>query len=301
MAKMADPLSEVVQFLRPQAVFANIVSGRGNWAVRYSEFGLPSFCIVLEGSSLLAVDGHEPICISAGDFILLPTTPGFTISSFKPAPPVYFDPKSVAGRKDELRYGKRDGAADMRLLGGSFRFDCVNPRLLVSQLPSLIHVRDSARLSQLVRMVGAESAAEQPGSEFMLSRLAEMLLIEAMRSTTREHAPPGLLKGLGDERLARVLKEIHADVGRSWTVAQLASTAALSRSAFFERFTSIVGMAPMEYLLRWRMEIAKTLLHAGELSVSEVAERVGYGSSSAFSVAFNRHVGLQPRQYARAG
>lgn len=296
---MSDPLSELVRFLRPQAVFANIISGRGDWAVRYSEFGLPSFCIVLEGSSLLAVDGHEPITIGAGDFVLLPATPGFTISSFGPAPPVHFDPRAMVGRKDELRYGERSGVADMRSLGGSFQFDGANPRLLVSLLPRVIHVRGSARLAQLVQMVGEESAGGLPGSEFMLSRLAELLLVEAMRSTTSDSAPPGLLRGLGDERLARALKEMHADIARAWTVNQLADTAALSRSAFFERFTRTVGATPMEYLLRWRMEIAMQLLRQGEPAISTVAERVGYGSTSAFSVAFSRQVGQTPSKYAR--
>ena len=79
---MGDPLSEIVRLLQPQAVFANLISGKGEWAVRYSEFGKPSFCIMLEGSCRLAVDGDEPTTLSAGDFVLLPTTPGFTISSF---------------------------------------------------------------------------------------------------------------------------------------------------------------------------------------------------------------------------
>lgn len=297
---MADPLSEVVRFLRPRAVFSNVISGRGNWAVRYSEFGLPSFCIVLDGSCLLRVDGHEQITIGAGDFVLLPTTPGFTISSFEPAPPVYFDPREMVGRKDELRYGAQGGAADMRSLGGSFEFDCVNPGMLASLLPSLIHVRGSARLSHLVRMVGEESADEKPGSEFVLSRLTEMLLIEAMRSTTVTGTEPGLLRGLGDDRLARALKEMHANVAHRWSVVQLAKVAALSRSAFFERFTNAVGLSPMEYLLQWRMELAKELLNRGTATISEVAERIGYGSASAFSVAFNRHVGQPPGKYAQA-
>jgi AraC-like DNA-binding protein len=86
----------------------------------------------------------------------------------------------------------------------------------------------------------------------------------------------------------------------SWTVEQLASTAALSRSAFFERFSRPVGVAPMEYLLGWRMKVAKELLREGELAVSQVAERVGYSSTSTFSVAFSRHVGPPPSQYARS-
>ena len=296
---MSDPLSEVVRLLRPRAAFANIISGKGNWAVRYSEYGLPSFCIMLDGSCLLTVDGHEAITINAGDFILLPTTPGFTLSSFVPAPPVHLDPNKVASAHSELRYGEQEGPPDMRSLGGAFIFDCSDPGLLVSLLPKVVHVRDSVRLSQLVQMVGEESADQKPGSEFVLSRLVEMLLVEAMRSATAENASPGLLRGLGDERLARALKQMHARIDHSWTVDQLARIAALSRSAFFERFTRMVGMAPMEYLLGWRMEIAKEMLVDNELTVSQIAERVGYGSTSAFSVAFGRHVGQPPSHYAK--
>lgn len=296
---MSDPLSEVVQLLHPQAVFANPLSGKGSWAVRYAEFGKPSFCIMLEGSCQLAVDGHEPTTISAGDFVLLPTTPGFTISSFVPAPPVYMDPNQVREASDELRYGEQTGEPDMRSLGGSFLFDCAEPGLLVSLLPKVVHVQGSMRLSQLVQMVGEETADQKPGNEIMRCRLAEMLLVEAMRSTTSGSAPPGLLRGLGDERLAAALKQMHAHVDQRWSVAQLANTAALSRSSFFARFTRTVGVAPMEYLLSWRMAIAKELLRRDGLCVSEIAERIGYGSASAFSVAFARHVGLPPSHYAR--
>src|SRR5690606_6269556 len=95
---MSDPLSEVVRLLRPRAVFANLISGKGSWAVRYAEYGQPGFCIVLEGSCRLAVDRHNPISISAGDFVLLPATPGFMLSSFTPAPANFIDPKlSPAG------------------------------------------------------------------------------------------------------------------------------------------------------------------------------------------------------------
>ena len=133
----------------------------------------------------------------------------------------------------------------------------------------------------------------------MLRRLVEVLLIEALRSTSGDGAPPGLLRGLADARIAPAIRQMHAQLDRSWTVAQLAKTAALSRSIFFERFTQTVGVAPMEYLLSWRMEIAKDLLRHDELTVAEVAERVGYGSTSAFSVAFSKRVGQAPSEYAR--
>jgi AraC-like DNA-binding protein len=93
---------------------------------------------------------------------------------------------------------------------------------------------------------------------------------------------------------------MHADVARSWTVPQLARVAALSRSAFFDRFTRTVGLPPMEYLLTWRMALAKDLLRRHELALTEVADRVGYGSASAFSAAFRRYVGQPPSHFARA-
>ena len=295
---MGDPLSDVVQLLHPQAVFANVISGKGNWAVRYADYGQPGFCIVLEGSARLAVDGHAPITISAGDFVLLPTTPAFTLSGFVPAPPVFIDPDVVPGGQGELRHGDPDGPPDMRSLGGAFLFDTRDAALLVSLLPTVVHVQGSQRLMQLVQMVGEEYAQQQPGNAYMLSRLEEMLLVEAMRSTTAGNAPPGLLRGLGDERLAMALKQIHARIAHGWTVGELAKAAALSRSTFFERFTRAVGVPPMEYVLAWRMEVAKELLRRDGLSVTEVAERVGYGSTSTFSVAFSRHVGEPPSRYA---
>jgi AraC-like DNA-binding protein len=297
---MSDPLAEVVRLLKPRAVFANPISGKGDWAVRYAEYGQPSFCIMLEGRCLLAVDAHEPVTLSAGDFVLLPSTPPFSLSSFGPAPIVHIDPKVVPGGEGERRHGDLAGEPDMRSLGGAFLFDGADPELLVTLLPRVVHVKGSQRLAQLVRMVGEEYHHSQPGKELVLSHLIGMLLVEAMRWTTAGAAPPGLLRGLGDTRLAPALQQMHADVTRAWTVAQLAEVAALSRSAFFERFTRTVGTPPMDYLLRWRMEIAKDLLRHGRMAVADVGERVGYGSTSTFSVAFSRHVGQSPSRYARA-
>ena len=155
---MSDPLAEVVRLLKPRAVFANPISGKGDWAVRYAEYGQPSFCIMLEGRCLLAVDAHEPVTLSAGDFVLLPSTPPFSLSSFGPAPIVHIDPKVVPGGEGERRHGDLAGEPDMRSLGGAFLFDGADPELLVTLLPRVVHVKGSRRLAQLVRMVGEEVA-----------------------------------------------------------------------------------------------------------------------------------------------
>jgi AraC-like DNA-binding protein len=298
---MSDPLSEVIALLQPRTVFSKRISGAGRWGVRYSDFGRPSFCAVLEGRCRLAVDGHRPLTLEAGDFLLLPATPGFTMSGFEPVKPVELDPKVMAAPTGEVRHGTRGGRPDVRLLGGYFEFEASDAALLVSLLPALVHVRGAERLSLLVRLVGEESSERRPGRELVLTRLVEVLLIEALRSTSGEDAPPGLLRGLADARLASAMRQMHGQLARSWTMAQLAKTAGLSRSAFFERFTRTVGLPPMEYLLAWRMSVAKDLLRRHDFGLEEIAARVGYGSATAFSTAFRRHVGQPPRRYARAG
>jgi AraC-like DNA-binding protein len=253
---------------------------------------------VLEGSCRLAVDGHPAITLQAGDFVLLPSTPSFVMSGFEPVVPVDVDPD--LGDQDEVRHGRPDGPADVLQLGGYFVFDAPDPVLLSSVLPTVVHVRGAERLSTLVQLVGDESVGRRPGRDLVLTRLVEVLLIEALRATPGEDAPAGLLRGLADARLAPAIREMHGQVGRSWTVPQLAQAATLSRSAFFERFTRTVGLPPMEYLLAWRMALAKDLLRRRELALAEIAERVGYSSASSFSTAFTRYVGQPPSRYARA-
>lgn len=296
---MTDPLSDIIRLLKPRAVFSKGISGAGRWAVRYSDFGEPSFCTVLEGSCRLAVDGYDPVTIQQGDFILLPATPGFTMSSFEPATPKFIDPKVAPAPTEEVRHGRPSGPVDVRLLGGYFVFESPDAALMVALLPRMIHLRGADRLAALVRLVGEESAERKAGRDLILARLVEVLIIEALRSTQGEEAPAGLLRGLADGRLAEAMREMHGDPARAWTVEQLAKKAALSRSAFFDRFTRAVGLPPMEYLLAWRMSIAKDLLRRHDVALDTVAERVGYGSASTFSTAFSRYVGLPPGRYAR--
>ena len=297
---MIDPLSEVIALLRPRAVFAKGISGAGRWGVRYSDFGQPSFCTVIEGRCRLAVDGQDAITLQAGDFVLLPTTPGFTLSGFEPVTLTRINPKTLPSPTADIRHGRRGGRPDVRLFGGYFVFESPDAGLLVSLLPELVHVRGVERLSVLVRLVGEESSESRSGRDLILSRLVEVLLIEALRSTQDDQAPAGLLRGLSDTRLAAAIRQMHGNPARSWTVPQLAKEASLSRSAFFDRFTRAVGMPPMEYLLAWRMAVAKDLLRREELGLAAVAERVGYSSASTFSIAFRRYVGQPPGRYARA-
>jgi AraC-like DNA-binding protein len=296
---MIDPLAEVVTLLQPQARFSKVVSAAGSWRVRRSESGQPFYCVILEGSSRLEVGGHEPIQLQQGDFVLVPSAYGFTMTSLEPPASEYLDSPPVPLPNGEFRHGPLDIPADTQLLVGYCTFGSPDAALLVSLLPQLVHVRGEKRLATIVQLVGEESRSARPAREVILARLLEVLLIEALRSAAGTAASPGLLRGLADERLAVALRRIHENMTKPWTVAQLAKEAALSRSTFFERFSRALGVAPMEYLLAWRMALAKNLLLRQEAGIAEVAERVGYGSASAFSVAFTRHVGLPPARYVR--
>ncbi len=296
---MLDPLTQVIELLHPRAVFSKGISGAGPWAVRYSAFGQPGFCAVLEGRCRLLVDGEKPATLEQGDFVLLPATPAFTMTGFEPATPTHVDPTSLPAPVGEVRHGRAEGPAEVRLLGGYFAFDTPDAALLVSLLPGMIHIQGVERLTTLVRLVAEEAHAESVGRELVLTRLVEILLIEALRTSRNGDELPGLLRGLSDVRIAKALRDIHGDPQRAWTVVELADTAGMSRSAFFDRFSRAVGLRPMEYLMAWRMAVAKDLLRRDDVALDEVARRVGYSSASTFSTAFSRHVGQPPGRYAR--
>ena len=294
---MIDPLAEVVTLLQPAATLSKVVSGAGAWRLRRTNAGQPFYCVILEGACRLEVAEHGPILLGHGDFVLIPAAYDYTFSSVEPpAPGQYTAPIMLHG--GEIRLGALEGLPDVLFLVGHCIFGSPDAALLVSLLPQLVHVRGEARLATLVGLVGEETRGTRPARDLVLARLLEVLLIEALRSTADTAAAPGLLRGLADPRLAVAIRRMHECPGHAWTVAELAGEAALSRSAFFDRFRRAVGAAPMDYLLTWRMALAQNLLRRRQGGIAEVAKRVGYGSASTFSVAFARHVGMPPGQFA---
>ncbi|WP_323142936.1 AraC family transcriptional regulator [Massilia phyllosphaerae] len=304
---MIDPLAEMVTLLQPSTPHSKIVEGAGQWRVRRSDLGQPFYCAMLEGGCRLLVGGQAPVTLAAGDFVLVPAARDFATTSLEPPAPDDSDAPPFATAPGAFRLGDREGAPDVRFVVGHCEFGSPDAALLVSLLPQLLHIRGEGRLATLVQLVRDESRAQRPARDVVLARLLEVLFIEALRAAAASGADqgsgdaPGLLRGLADARLAAALRRMHEAPARNWTVADLAREAALSRSSFFERFSRAVGTAPMEYLLAWRMALAKDLLRRGAGGIAEVAARVGYSSASTFSVAFARHVGVPPARYARAG
>ncbi|MRS18778.1 helix-turn-helix domain-containing protein [Enterobacteriaceae bacterium RIT692] len=295
---MIDPLAEMVSLLQPQAAFSKRARANGRWRVQRSETGQPFYCLVLDGRSQLKMKGHAPITLEQGDFVLIPAAWEFCMTSAEPpaddAPET--TPQMLA--PGEFWIGDQQQPADVQTLIGYCQFGAPDAGLIVSLLPQFIHVRGESRLTTLVELVMDECRAQRPARHVVLERLLELLLIEALRSMPICNACPGVMSGLADERLAAAIRAIHANPAHNWTVAELAKAAALSRSSFFVRFREAVGVAPMVYLLTWRMALAKNLLRGKSMAVAEVAERVGYRSASAFSVAFSRYVGQPPAWFA---
>jgi AraC-like DNA-binding protein len=295
-----DPLSDVISLLRPHAALSKPISARGRWGVRYAAYGQPGFALVMEGACWLSLEGAAPLRLEAGDFILLPATPAFRMSSEPDVPCVDQLPSEVP-----VRHGDPDGEPDVVLFGGAFRIDAANAPLLLGLLPTMIHSRaadgTTGRLGQIVALLAEECAGDRPGADMIVDRLLEILLIECLRwrETGRDDLPAGLLAGLRDPALARALRAIHADVRSGWQVETLAKLSGMSRSAFSARFTQILGCAPIEYLARWRMALAQDALARGNATLDRIAETIGYESASAFSTAFRRRMGCSPGRYAR--
>lgn len=294
---MNDPLADVVSLLKPVPSISKLVSGGGRWIVARSNMGSPFYCAMVEGSCWMTIAGRAPIRLSAGEFVLVPEIFDFSMSSLEP-PKGLARPRPLEISPGVFRMGDPEAPAEVRALVGHCAFASPDRDLLVSLLPDIVHVRGADRLTALVKMINDETRSDRPARDMVLSRLLEVLLIEALRSSADTAAPPGLLRGLEDPQLGLALRQIHAHPDRLHSVAALARTAAMSRSTFYERFRREVGAAPMEYVTTWRMALAKEMLVRRESSIAEIARSVGYGSASAFSVAFARHVGAPPGAFA---
>jgi AraC-like DNA-binding protein len=295
--EMTDPFAEVVALLQPSLPFSKQASGAGSWRIDVSVTNDPLFCVILEGAVRLSLEGRPTLELKENDFLLVPAARDFTMSSLDGGPPRGQSVHTIM--EDEMRHGDPEGPTNVRMLAGRLTFGSRDAGLLLSLLPELIYVRGLKRIATLVQLVRNEAKDDRPAREMVLGRLLDVLLIEALRAASDNAAPPGLLRGLADARLGSAIRSIHRDPRHGWTVERLAKEASMSRSVFFDRFRREVGVPPMEYLLSWRMALARNMLRRGDGGVKEVAETVGYGSASSFSVAFTRFVGIPPMQFAR--
>ena len=300
-----DPLAQLVDLLRPRTLLWKHMVWRGDWGLRMPADHGVVFGHVVTGRCRYQLPGAEEATLDAGDHLLL-TKPGqWMLRGGKGSGEVVdFDP--VRHGATASSPAEDTSPDEVRIVGGHFEFDPTSAELLTSFMAPAVHVRthasgeDDGRLARVLAVIDAEASDNRPGRDAVLSRLIEIVLIEVLRAPALvSFHRRGMLVGLTDPQVAASLRAFHADVGRDWSVASLASEARMSRSAYSQRFTALVGQPPMTYALHWRMAVARDALRSGRRSIDEIASAIGYASVSAFTTAFTRTAGVPPARYAR--
>jgi AraC-like DNA-binding protein len=305
-----DPLGKALHALRMSGAFYCCSELTEPWGLTLPP--LPDyvwFHVVTSGRVSIDVGDGEPASLHGGDLALVTHGAGHRLGSdpAAPAPGILDLPREeVSDRYELLCHG--GGGALTRLMCGAVRFDHPAARNLVALLPEIIYLDaasapDVAWMQGTLGLIAAETKYLRPGGEAVITRLADVLVIQAIRSwmETDPSAQTGWLGALRDEHLGRALSLIHGDPARAWTVAALADEVAMSRSAFAARFTELVGEPVMQYVTRWRMRVAVNALRDEGATVAQVADRLGYRSEAAFARAFKRVTGAAPGSVKREG
>lgn len=278
------------------------------WRYEFAPSKDSMFHVISDGGAYLQVEGEgAPIRVADGDVLLFPTGHAHTL---------YDDPQSPLTRLVQLDYNPQRGyqvvngegeGRKLLMLCGAFHFAYPSGLPLLRRLPKLIHIPGTqGRMAQgcadIVGLIAREAAAQQPGAAVVLNRLTELLFIQVIRLWVDQQAAAAVGWGaaLRDQPISAALGLLHASPEHKWTVNELATAVALSRSAFAARFTHLVGEPPLTYLTRWRMLRAARLLK-NEVGIETVATLLGYASEVAFRKAFKREMGLPPAQYRRLG
>ncbi|WP_432033308.1 AraC family transcriptional regulator [Streptomyces antibioticus] len=298
-----DPLEDVLTLLKTRShLSASLVAG-GRWAVVFDAPQVLKFNAVRRGACRLKVDGDdEPIDLAEGDCYLLTRPRSFTLCSDLETAPSDGGALFARAKNGIARAGQGD---DVLLIGGSFSFATRAQELLLDNLPPVVHVPAGTPHAEAVQWaltaIDQELTHQPMASTLVAEHLAVVMLIHVLRLHL-ERAPDavsGWLAGLADPVVAAALTSLHRDPARSWTVAELARAAAVSRSTLAARFKATVGQGPLEYLTRWRIELTARQLREGSAPLAAIAHSVGYGSESALSVAFKRVLGTNPGEYRK--
>jgi AraC-like DNA-binding protein len=283
------------------------------------------FHVLMEGECIIECKAHPTVKMETGDVIVFPHGTPHTMRSHDTVKATPIDAVLAGCSRDELPQLSLGGGGRLaRFICGYLNCDQrFNP--LVGALPTILLVRShddyasieaidtkGRRPTAVPRGTGSwlgttlkftinEARAARPGNAAMLGRLTELMFVEILREYMQQlpQGHGGWLAGLNDAHVGKALRLLHANPMRNWTVDELAREAAISRSALAERFTELVGDAPMRYLANWRMQLAKQMLREGTHSVQEVATRVGYESEAAFNRAFKRATGSPPATWRR--
>jgi AraC-like DNA-binding protein len=313
----ADALSDVLKTVRlTGAAFFEILA-RDTWAVGSParDIVLPkilpgadrliAYHVVASGRCFATAVSGKPMTLEAGEVVVFTGGQPHIMSS---DPGMHADP-TTADVVEIAATGKMpfnincggEGPASTRLICGYLACDAQPFNPVLDHLPPIIKAGDSRQsetswVGQFIKFALAESAQKRVGGETVLTKLSELMFIDVLRRHI-ETLPPeqnGWLAGLRDPLVGKVLSLMHARPAHAWTIETLGREAGLSRSVLAERFTNLIGIPPMQYLSKWRMQLATELLRGGILNMAQIATQIGYESEAAFSRAFKKMIGVSP-------
>lgn len=306
----ADPLGEVLHMLRLNGTLYCRAELAAPWGIAMPHMvGSMVFVVVTAGEGWVRMAGSDPVRLGRGGMVLIPHGSPVDLSSGpgQELVPLFDLPVTQVSERYELLQIEGPGELT-RAMTGVVSFDDVAARRLIESLPPILLVDrwdDAAGiwLSSTLDLIAHEAATLKPGGEVVITRLADILIIQALRIwlETAPEARRGWLAALRDRQLGRALSAMHRQPEAAWTLDGLARLAGMSRSSFAARFTETVGQPAMRYLGEWRLNKARIALLEGRDPIAEVARKTGYQSEPAFGRAFKQHFGMPPGALRRVG
>ncbi|HEY4046421.1 MAG TPA: AraC family transcriptional regulator [Acidobacteriaceae bacterium] len=298
---MADPLSDILKLADAQPVLSGGFTAGGSWGIRFPEPDKIKFFALVNGYCWLRIDEQEePVRVEEGDVILLSAQRSFTLSGGLDVSPL--DANDIFSG-DRSKFAKIGEGEDCVQIGGHVRLDPVSGWRLAEALPRLIHIQaerpQASVLQWLLHQLVSEQSSQLPGTGLASSQLTQLMFIQILRVYLEiaGSSAKGLLRTVRDQRIAPALRLMHSDPGHPWHLEDLAKATAMSRTTFAMYFKKVAGVGPLTYLTEWRMRLAEHALREDKISVSELAQSLGYTSESAFSHAFKRMTGMAPKHY----
>lgn len=310
---MLDLLSDILTNLSMRGTLYFRTSFTRPWGVAVPSYeNVARFHFAHRGNCLIRVDGADDIVdLAQGDLVIIPHGASHALycghepkKTIMPLDAVLeasgFDGSGV------LVFGGEEPHSETQLICGHFSFDPRARHILMERLPPFIHLKNYGEsagrwMEATLRMIGEEAGRHKMGGDLIALKMSEVILAQAIRSFIEGDA--AVRWGLGafsDRNLSRALDAFHKAPADAWTVETLAQTAGMSRTSFAVQFQKMMTMTPMEYVTRWRMEIAKKTLQQPGTSLTQAAENAGYASDSSFTRVFKKETGMTPAEFRRA-
>ena len=306
-----DLLSNILGLMKLEGSLYFRTSFSAPWGVCVPHYeNVARFHYVHRGQcSVRIAEAPEPVNLTQGDLIIIPHGTTHVLSDPSDAPVHTLDQvvaESGFQGKGALVFGAAGSSDETALICGHFAFDTDARHVLLEALPAYIRVQNYGRVSptwlnDTLNIVADEAGEDTPGSGFIALKLAEVIFAQTIRHYLEHDGRdrPGLA-GFVDPHIRRSLQAMHEKPAVPWTVERLARVAGMSRTAFANKFNSLVRSPPLQYLTLWRMQLARSLLADTELPIIDVAEQTGYQSEAAFGRTFKRHFDAGPASYRRA-